>query len=129
MIDWYCGCPAGSNGQPWAHAYCTRCGYLAPPQPVTPVPAVILTPDERARMLGLIEWLDAEIAKRPEATRDPMIATGISAILGSAKREPDARYAQLVDAGAAIDAVRAWVASAIPPDPEFLDRLIGPAKA
>ena len=44
MIDWLCACQAGTNGHPWADQQCARCGYLAPPQPVTPVPVFAVPP-------------------------------------------------------------------------------------
>jgi len=127
MIGWYCACPAGENGHPWADDECPRCRYVAPPQPVTPVPAFALSPDERDRMLGLVEWTDQQIAARPDLGGDPMIRLGIAALLKTAKANPDARYAQLATAGAAIDAIEAWVTAGVPPDPGFLDALLGPA--
>ena len=128
MIGWYCACPAGTNGHPWADDECPRCRYVAPPQPVTPVPAFALSPDERARMLGLVEWADQQLAARPDlGGGDPMVRLGIASLLKTAKANPDARYAQLATAGAAIDAIEAWVTAGVPPDPTFLDALIGPA--
>jgi hypothetical protein len=95
---------------------------------VTPVPAFALSPDERARMLGLVEWMDQQLASRPElAGGDPMVRMGIAALLRTAQANPDARYAQLATAGAAIDAIEAWVTAGVPPDPTFLDSLLGPA--
>ena len=128
MIDWLCACPAGENAHSWADDMCSRCLYVAPPRPVAPEPSFALSDTERARMLGLVEWADQAVASRPElAGGDPMIRLGIAALLKTAMANPDARYAQLATAGAAIDAIEAWVTAGVPPDPTFLDALLGPA--
>jgi hypothetical protein len=125
MNPWYCGCtppkvhPAGTT-------VCLDCGFIAPPDVPPPAPAPILTPDERARMLGLAEWLDAEVAKRPKIALSP-VGTGLSLMIDRARREPDAAYQQIMDATSAAQGLIAWVTQAVPPDPSYLERLIGPA--
>src|SRR5512146_56868 len=133
MVPWYCGC-VPPKVQPAGTSVCVDCGFIAPPEPANGValpqvpPAALLSPDERARMLGLAEWLDAEIAKRPDVVMSP-VGTGLSLMIGRVRENPDAAYRQIVDAAAAAQGMIGWVTEAVPPDPSYLDRLIGPAPA
>lgn len=123
MTHWQCNCgtvrPIENPGP------CEACGFVAPPvEPAAPA----MPADEAGRLLGLAEWLDAQVAARPAIAVSP-VGAGLSLLIDAAKRDPSATWRQLTDGAAALDGIIRWVRDAVPPDPAYIERLIGPLTA
>ncbi len=114
MRQWRCLCnPAKIHSE--TMAACPDCGA------VTPFPT--LPADQAQRYAELLDWLDSQLASRPAVTGS-MIGTGLSAILGQARRDPVGWTDKLERYAGGLAGMVGWIRDGTSPDESALSRML-----